>query len=52
MQKKNKYSKSNLKIVSEFLKLNSQDVWDDLKVQAWADKLGELLIDATILKPI
>ena len=52
LQKKNKYIKSNLKIVSEFIKLNPQDEWDDSKGQIWADKLGELLIEATTLKSV
>lgn len=51
-EKKRMYENSNLKIVTEFLRLNAQDHWDEKASQAWSNKLGELLVKATALTPI
>lgn len=49
-QKKIHYKKSSLKIVSQFVDMNPQDVWDKTHSVKWGQHLATLLDSATRLK--
>lgn len=48
-KKKNVYSKSQFKIVENFLSLNKQETWSESHVSAWKLKVANLLDESTVL---